>query len=89
MNLSFLHLIIQFLANSCAARASSWSFVRFFSLSSIMGYLVFSKDKGIVIGVVPMMRLKGVCCWSECLRLLCVNSIVPSFLCQVSGCEEQ
>ena len=89
VNRFFRRSAIRFLANSCAAIASSLSLVRVLIQSSIAGNLVFSKDRGIAIRVTPRMSSKGVLCRSECLRLLCVNSIVPINWFQVSGFEEQ
>ena len=76
-------------ANSCAASASSLIFINVFTLSSIVGNFVFSKDKGIAPGVSPNINLNGVFCLSACLLLLCVNSRVLSALIHSSGWEVQ
>ena len=89
LKLSFLLSIIRLRANSWAAIASSRSFCRALSLSSTAGNLVCSKVVGIAIGELPNISSKEVLVRSECCRLLCVNSIVPVFLCQSVGFEEQ
>jgi hypothetical protein len=75
--------------SSWAAIASSRSFWRALSLSSTAGNFVCSKAVGMAIGELPNISLKEVLVLSECRRLLCVNSIVPVFLCQSVGFEEQ
>ena len=59
MNVSFLLPAIQVLASSCAARASSQSFIKFFIFSSIEGYLVCSKVKGIAMTAAALDILLG------------------------------
>ena len=78
VNVSFLLPAMHVLANSWAARASSQFFIKLFIFSSIDGYFVCLKAKGIATGVVPSISSKGVWVQSACHWLLCVNSIVKS-----------
>ena len=89
VKVDFRRSIMRTHASSCAANASSRFFISVLILSSIAGYFVFSKDKGIAIGVSPNINSNGVFCLSACLRLLCVNSRVLSELSHSSGCEVQ
>ena len=70
VKVDFRLLVMRLLANSCAANASSLFHSRVFILSSIVGYFVFSNDKGIATGDSPNMSSKGVFCLSACRRLL-------------------
>ena len=80
---------ILLMANSCAASASSLSRMRVCILSSIVGYLVFSKVIGNVLGDSPCMSSNGECFCSACHRLLWVNSTKNNFFAQSSGNDEQ
>ena len=68
--------VMRLLASSCAANASSLFRSKVFILSSMVGYFVFSKDRGIATGDSPNMSSKGVFCLSACHQLLWVNSRV-------------
>ena len=89
MNLFSLLSASFLLASSCATSAFSQYFWRDSIYSSIKGNLVFLKEIGIATGDFPKISSKEVHCLSECCQLLCVNSIVSSDWCHVSGFEEQ
>ena len=85
MKVDLRHSIIRVQANSCAARASSWSFINVFIFSSMVGYLVFSNERGMAIHESPNINSNGVFCLLVCPRLLCMNSIMCRADSQSSG----
>ena len=60
VKVDFHRSIIRVRASSCAARASSLFLMRAVILSSIVGYFVFSNDKGTAIGELPNINSNGV-----------------------------
>ena len=89
VKLDLVLFAIRCLASSCAASASSLSFIKFFNRSSTAGNCVFSNESGTAIGVVPVVNSNGDLCLSECLRLLWVNSRVGSAFFHVVGLLKQ
>ena len=85
MKVDLRRSIMHVRANSCAARTSSRSFINVFIFSSMVGYLVFSNERGTAIGESLNINSNGVFCLSACLRLLCVNSIMCRADSQSSG----
>ena len=80
---------ILLMASSCAANASSLSWMRLCIHCSIKGYFVFLNVIGMVLGDSPSMSSKGECFLSACHQLLWVNSTRYNFIAHLSGKEEQ
>ena len=76
---------MRVLANSWAARASSQFLIKLFIFSSIEGYFVCSKARGIATGIIPSISSKWVFSQSACHQLLWVNSIIESMVNHSSG----